>query len=85
LRVGIKRLTNMSGELLSGIGKMFDKGRIMALDDLVEQRLLGAVALVTNTAHFHTARPRRLHKAKRQGRSQEERRQSVNGLSAGRK
>lgn len=42
LQVGIKRLTNMPGELLSGIGQMLDKGRIMTLDDLVEQRLLGS-------------------------------------------
>ena len=34
-------LAYMTGKLLSGLGKVFDKDRVVALDDLVEQRLLG--------------------------------------------
>lgn len=46
LPVGIERLTHMAGELFAGLGQVFDKGRVMPLDDLVEQRLLGLVALI---------------------------------------
>ena len=67
LQVGIERMTNMAGELLAGNGQVLDESGIMALDELVEQRLLGAVALVTNTAHFQTVCPSPLASSKTAG------------------
>jgi len=55
LQVAIERLPNIGGQLLAGSGQMFNKGRVMALDDLVEQRLLRTMALVPNTFHLQTA------------------------------
>jgi len=46
LQVAIKCLSHMSGQLFTGLGQVFDKGRVVALDELIEQRLLGPVALV---------------------------------------
>jgi len=46
----------MGGQLFAGLGQVFDKRRIMPLDDLVEQCLFGLVALEPNTAHAQTAR-----------------------------
>ena len=45
---------------LISLGQVFDKGRVMPLDDLVEQCLFGSVALEPNTAHVQTACPRPL-------------------------
>jgi len=67
LQVAIECLTHMGGQLLASLGQVFDKGRVMALDDLVKQRLLGPVALVTRTAHFHIARPPPLESIKTAG------------------
>jgi hypothetical protein len=60
LQVAIECLTHMAGELFAGLGQVFDKGRVMPLDDLVEQCLFGSVALEPNTAHVQTACPRPL-------------------------
>ena len=56
LQVAIECLTQMGRQLLAGLGQVFDKRRIMPLDDLVEQCLFGLVALEPNTAHAQTAR-----------------------------
>jgi hypothetical protein len=46
LQVAVERLSHMAGQLFAGLDQVFDKGRVMPLDELVEQRLLGPVALV---------------------------------------
>mgnify|MGYP006291046859 FL=1 len=84
LQAAIECLTHMSGQRHASSGQVLDKNRVMALDDRVEQHLLGALALVIHTTHFHSVRPHPLHQPKRQDRSQQERRRSGNGLSAGR-
>jgi len=46
LQVAIECLTHMGGELLAGLGQVFDEGWVVTLDELEEERLLGPVALV---------------------------------------
>jgi len=46
LQVAIDRLPHVARQLFTGLGQVFDKGRVVALDELAEQRLLGAMALV---------------------------------------
>jgi len=49
LQVGLKRLPHMAGQLFTGLGQVLDKVRVMALDNLIQQRLLGPVALVASS------------------------------------
>jgi len=46
LKVVIERLPHVARQLFTGLGQVFDKGRVMPLDNLVEQCALGPVALV---------------------------------------
>ncbi|MDT8408965.1 MAG: hypothetical protein RQ741_05145, partial [Wenzhouxiangellaceae bacterium] len=41
MQVAIKCLTHMGGQLFTGLGQAFDKAWVVALDDRVEQCLLG--------------------------------------------
>ena len=50
LQVGLKRLPHMAGQLFTGLGQALDKVRVMALDNLIQQRLHGPVALVAPVA-----------------------------------
>jgi hypothetical protein len=46
LQVAVECLTHMGRELLAALGQVVDEGRIVTLDELVKQCLLGPVALV---------------------------------------
>ena len=45
LQVAIECLPHMAGQLFTGLSQVFDEGRVVALDELVEQCALGPVAL----------------------------------------
>jgi len=46
LQVAFECLPHMAGQRFTGLSQVFDEGRVVALDELVEQCALGPVALV---------------------------------------
>jgi hypothetical protein len=57
----------VAGQRFTGLGQVFYKHWVMPLDDLEEQCALWPVALISNTIHFETVRPRRFGQAKTAG------------------
>jgi hypothetical protein len=50
LEVAIKFLTDMSGQALALLAQLLHQGGVVLFDELIEQRLFGSVALVSNNA-----------------------------------